>query len=121
MCPEARVSHTARPTTIKPAAPLSASVGIAKPTGVKAISAATATAHDQGSTPNTAPSHALPRDAHWLLWGYGQARTVFVCQLHASLTRVEGGEDGRLAARVHVDEGVATRPIHPYRGCRCPR
>jgi hypothetical protein len=48
------VSHTARPTTIKPAAPLSASVGIAKPTGIKAISAATATACDQGSTPNTA-------------------------------------------------------------------
>ena len=48
------MSHTARTTTIRPAAPLSASVGIAKPTGIKAISAATATARDQGSTPNTA-------------------------------------------------------------------
>ena len=34
--------------------PLSASVGIAKPMGIKAISEATATACEKGSTPNTA-------------------------------------------------------------------
>jgi hypothetical protein len=34
------IPHTARPTTIKPATPLSASVGISKPTGISAASPA---------------------------------------------------------------------------------